>query len=372
VAAEELLALHRQAAAFYRDRLAGSWVPAYLERRSLAGALEDSWLVGYAPRGWTALVDHLRGAGADEAALLTSGLATRARTGSLIDRFRDRLVLPLRTPAGDIVGFIGRSHPDADRDRTPRYLNSPDTPIYTKGEHLHGLHEAAPHLARGARPVLVEGPLDAIAVTTGTGGRCTGVALWGTALTTRHLDALAEVVDVRRTGLVVATDPDRAGLTAAARALTLLGIRNLSASAAGLRAGEDPADTLHRRGPAALTSALLDRAVPLADIVIDHRIDRWNDRLHTVEGRVGALRDVAPLVASLPIDEIRRQGPRLAQRLDLVPGVVHQEITARIDLEPPIDRLEKHQEIPRPGCPTGAAQAFATNHRVCGTPGRRR
>ena len=182
-----------------------------------------------------------------------SGLATRARTGHLIDRFRDRLVLPIRTHAGDIVAFIGRAHPGADSDRIPRYLNSPDTALYTKSQHLYGLHEAGVHLARGARPVLVEGPLDAIAVTTGTAGRCAGIALCGTALTHAHLDALTAIVDLRQRGLVVATDPDEAGLAAAAKALTLLAGCGLSATAAALPPGDDPADTLHTHGPAALT-----------------------------------------------------------------------------------------------------------------------
>jgi DNA primase len=363
-----VLALHRQAAAFYREQLAGSWVPAYLESRSLARALDEPWLAGHAPHGWTTLVDRLREDGADAAALLASGLATRARTGHLIDRFRDRLVLPIRTPAGDIVAFIGRAHPEADPDRVPRYLNSPETALYAKGEHLYGLYEAAAHLARGALPVLVEGPLDAIAVTTGTAGRCAGIALWGTTLTRAHLDALAATVDLRQRGIVVATDPDEAGLAAAGKALSLLAGRGLSATAAALPLGENPAAMLHTGGPAVLTAALLERAVSLADVVIDHRIDKWKTELENIEGRVGALRDVAPLVAGLPLDDIRRQGLRLAERLDLVLGVVQQEIAAYIALEQPPARLHVLAETARrsstPHRPRGPGYPLSSTPRL--------
>ena len=174
VSRAELVQLHREATTFFQARVSGSWVPEYLSGRGLDVALGEPWCAGWAPSGWTTLGEHLRAAGADDAALLASGLASPARTGSLIDRFRDRLMIPLRDATGDVVGFIGRSHPDADPARVPKYLNSPQTPVYAKGELLFGLPETRLRLSRGVQPVLVEGPLDAIAVTAGTGGRCAG------------------------------------------------------------------------------------------------------------------------------------------------------------------------------------------------------
>src|SRR3712207_3022379 len=133
---------------------------------------------GYAPAGWTALVDHLRGLGATETELVAAGLAQRARTGALIDRFRDRLTLPIHDADGAIVGFIARRNPTAaDVGRAgPKYLNTPGTDLYRKGEHLFGLYETRGALAAGGTPALVEGPLDAIALTLAGAGRAVGVA----------------------------------------------------------------------------------------------------------------------------------------------------------------------------------------------------
>ena len=331
---EELLDLHRLAVSFYRDQAPSSWVPDYLDARGLAAALDDPWQAGHAPAGWTALVDHLREHGAEDDALLASGLASRARTGNLIDRFRDRLMLPVRTPDGDLVGFIGRAHPDADPSRLPKYLNSPETPLFHKGQLLYGLAESADLLRRGARPVLVEGTLDAIAVTTGTGGRCVGVAPSGTAITEHQVAALTDAVDLTERGVVVGTDADAAGRTSACNALTLFAARGITPMAAALPADSDPADFLHREGPAALTAALLDRATPLTDLAVDDHLDRWTDQLQWVEGRIGALREVAPLVASLPVPEVSRQARRIADRLGLELTTVQRELVPYLGAAP--------------------------------------
>ena len=124
---------------------------------------------GYAPAAWTALVTHLRRHGVTDDELLASGLASTARTGRLIDRFRDRLVLPI-THDGQVLGFVGRRHPaltDADH-AGPKYLNTPDTVAYHKGAQLYGPIPTL--LDAGATPVLVEGPIDALAVTLAGGG----------------------------------------------------------------------------------------------------------------------------------------------------------------------------------------------------------
>jgi DNA primase catalytic core len=331
----ELLEAHRLAQVFYREHLATAWVPEYLNSRSLSAALDDPWSAGYAPSAWHALTDRLRDSGLDDAALLASGLAAVNRNGRLIDRFRDRLMLPMRDPSGAVVGFIGRAHPDADPERMPRYVNSPQTPIYRKSDLLYGLAEGRPALTRGARPTIVEGPLDAIAVSSGTDGRCAGLAACGTALTAAHVDALAAAVDLHVSGLVVAMDADDAGLASARSALELFSPRRISPITALLPAGNDPASVLHDQGPAALTAALLDRAEPLADRVVDAEIAAAAPRLGWLEGRLHTARELAPLVASLPLDDIGRQAARIAQRLDLSIGVVQREIVPFIGIERP-------------------------------------
>ena len=121
-----------------------------------------------------------------------AGLARRSRRGTLIDTFRDRAMLPIRSTDGTIIAFIGRAA-DHAAPGTPKYLNSPATSVYHKGEILFGLWEARDALASGVRPVIVEGPLDAIAVTTAGHGKYVGVAPCGTALTAHHTAALARV-----------------------------------------------------------------------------------------------------------------------------------------------------------------------------------
>ncbi|MBI4943585.1 MAG: toprim domain-containing protein [Actinobacteria bacterium] len=357
----ELLEVHRLAQAFYRERLATAWVPEYLTGRSLSAALDDPWSAGYAPAAWHALTDRLRESGLYDAVLLASGLAAVNRNGRLIDRFRDRLMLPMRDPTGAVVGFIGRAHPEADPERVPRYVNSPQTPIYRKSELLYGLAEARPALARGARPTIVEGPLDAIAVSSGTDGRCAGLAACGTALTAAHVDALAAAVDLRESGLVVAMDADDAGLASARSALELFSPRRISPTAALLPAGNDPASVLHDQGPAALTASLLDRAEHLADRVVDAEIAAAAPRLDWLEGRLHTARELAPLVASLPLDDIGRQAARIAQRLDLSIGVVQREIVPFIGLErpPPTRSVGMTRGAARRGTGTGPARAPA-------------
>src|SRR6266516_4629099 len=195
---------------FYAARLDDSWVPSYLRERGFDATVATEWRIGYAPSGWTTLTDHLLGLGHHRADIEAAGLTRRSRRGTLIDHFRDRAMLAIRRPDGPIAGFIARpgSGPGA-----PKYLNSPETAAYKKGDVLFGLHEARERLARGALPVIVEGPFDAIAVTLAD-ARCAGIAPCGTALTTRHVAALGKLADLRDTGVLVALDGDRAGRAA--------------------------------------------------------------------------------------------------------------------------------------------------------------
>jgi DNA primase len=325
---EALIDLHAIAHLFYATKKAESWVPEYLIERGLESALYPSWGVGYAPRSWRALTAHLSRSGISEELLLATGLVVRARNGKLIDRFRDRLMLPLCNETGDVIAFIGRAAPGADTT-TPKYVNSPETALYAKHKYLYGRFEGRSLLERGARAVLVEGPLDAIAVTAGTGGRCVGLATCGTAVTDDHIASLIASTGGDPT-VVVAMDPDSAGHDAAEQTLVLLGRRGLDPLAAQLPTGNDPADVLRREGPAALTSALVGTTRPLADQVIGRRLAAWQDRLHWAEGRVAAVRDVAPLVAQLVPAQATRQVHRIAAYVGTDAGLVFTEVTRRV------------------------------------------
>ena len=156
--------------AFYTGQLAGSWAPGYVHARGITAAAIQDWHIGYAPAGWTTLTSHLRRLGHHDDAIQAAGLATRSSRGTLIDRFRDRIMLPVHDTVGMLAGFTGRAPPDAGPD-TPKYLNSPQTATYQKSHLLFGLYQARPDLARGAIPVIVEGAFDAIAVSIADPGR---------------------------------------------------------------------------------------------------------------------------------------------------------------------------------------------------------
>ena len=291
---------------FYAGQLQRSWVPGYLASRGLSAVTVAQWHVGYAPAGWTALIRYLRGLGHDDAVIEAAGLARQSSRGTLIDHFRDRVMLAVRDEHGAIAGFIGRAHPEAG-PAVPKYLNSPETAAYTKGDLLFGLYESRDRLARGAAPVIVEGPFDAIAVSAADPERYAGLAPGGTALTSRQAAALGRAVDVGQIGVLVALDGDRAGREAAIRAYGVLcGITD-KAIAVVLSDGLDPAAILQADGPTQLGSILQRRTEPLARVVIDAHLDSWGTQLEHVEGRLNAMRGAAALVASLLPSDTTRQ-----------------------------------------------------------------
>ena len=329
---EALARLHADAAAFYAAQLAGDGpdairAAALLATRAVPAAAVTDYQLGYAPPGWTALTDHLRARGYTDAQLLDAGVGLRTRRGTVVDRFRDRLMFPVRDPGGQhIVGFLGRALTEADD--IPKYLNSPATALYRKGELLYGLgaEPTRQALAAGARPVLVEGPLDAIAVTGAGAGRYAGAAPCGTALTAAQVAALDTCAGpLAERGVLVAFDNDRGGRQAALRAYELLRPTGAWPTSASLPDGLDPAGLAQQRSPEALRAAL-DTAGPLANLVVDDRLTRWADRLHWAEGRVGAARDAAAVIATLPPEQVGRQVLRVAERV----GLDHAEVTRAV------------------------------------------
>jgi DNA primase len=282
---------------FYTGQLAGSWAPAYLRQRGITAAAMGEWHIGYAPRGWTALTSYLRGRGHRDDAIQAAGLARISSRGTLIDHFRDRVMLPVHDENGNLAGFIGRARPGTG-PAVPKYLNGPATSTYQKGDLLFGLHQASGHLARGATPVIVEGPFDAIAVTLADPHHYAGVAPCGTALTSRQAAALSRAADLRRTGVLVAFDDDTAGRKAAVRAYDIL--RPISDRLQSVTlSGKDPAEILETGGPAALQAILQDRVQPFSAVVIDAHLEPWERRLRDPEGPLLAMRSAATLIAGL-------------------------------------------------------------------------
>jgi DNA primase len=258
----------------------------------------------------------------------------------IIDTFRDRAMLPIHDGDGVIAGFIGRSSPHAGMD-VPKYVNTANTYLYHKREVLFGLWEARELLARGARPVIAEGPFDAIAVTTTGRVRFAGIAPCGTTLTSEQIAALGRFCDLRATGVLVAFDADLAGRKAAVAVYHLLRRHTGQVTAVILPCDQDPAEILSKHGGDALVRTLTDSACPLAGLVVDAEVDRWKRWLSYAEGQINALRAAAPVIAAMPPCQVSRQVVRLAHRLDLDYAMVTEAVTdalTSVTAETPTDR----------------------------------
>ncbi len=285
VTRERMVEINELTQTFFESRFTDSWGRDYLTGRfgvDLAG--DDRFRPGQGPAGWTNLVDHLRGRGVSDAEMLATGVAVQASTGRLIDRFRDRVIFPV-IHQGKVLGFVGRRHPDlTDDDKAgPKYLNTADTPLFHKGAQLFGVVDEL--LAEGAVPVIVEGPMDAVAVTIASAGLYLGVAPLGTSLTDEQAAQLAAV----GRDPIVATDADLAGRVAAERDFWMLTPHGMDPGYASFPDSLDPADLLAERGPAALTAAVASgqSAVrSLGDQLLTERLDN----LAPEQARVAAMR----------------------------------------------------------------------------------
>jgi len=312
-----LAALNRAAADYYAGNLPGTWAADYLQQR-LPGAPVAA---GYAPAGWTHLVDHLRAHGASDTELVAAGLARTTSRGTLIDAFRDRLVLPINSPDGTIVGFVARRNPTAG-DNTPagpKYLNTTTTPLYDKGTTLYGIHHLKQH--PHATPVLVEGPLDAEAVTAASHGRYIGVAPLGTALTDAHVTQLRTHI-TPDTPVLVATDPDNAGRKAAANAYWRL-IEHHTPGYVSFPEDIDPADYYTNHGPDALTTHLATHTRPLANALIDRYATSdtaW------AQVQLHAAHNAAQVVAALPPEQWPAAIDRIVATTHVLPEVATLEV----------------------------------------------
>jgi DNA primase len=212
-----------------------------------------------------------------------------------------------------VIAFIGRRPPDADDEHGPKYLNSANTELYEKGHLLAGLAEGRRFLEQGAQPVLVEGPMDAIAVSIAAPGRYVGVAPCGTALAGEQTAELARVADLSEHGIRVALDPDGAGRKAAIKAYACLSRVADDITAVVLPDGVDPAEMLEKQGPRPLSNALTVHGRHLADFVVDARIQAWefDGRLEGVEGQFGAIRAAGKAISTMPAREAARQISRV-------------------------------------------------------------
>ncbi|MDQ7794101.1 MAG: DNA primase [bacterium] len=283
------------AATFYHHSLLktkeGGVARGYLDRRGVGAGSTALFRLGYAPAGWSSLLDVLRRRGFNLDDLEKAGLVV-ARDARHYDRFRDRLVFPITSPWGRVVGFGAR----ALGDEEPKYLNSPETPVFSKGRLLYGLHLAREEIRSRGQAVLVEGYMDVIACRQAGLGHA--VASLGTAFTREQARLLLQLCS----DAVLAYDADAAGTTATLRGLGLLREVGCTVRVALLPEGRDPDDCLREMGGKAF-EALLAQALPLPDY--HFRLACQGADLGTVEGKLAVSRALVPVLAQIE-DEVER------------------------------------------------------------------
>ena len=315
---EALLKVHEVAAAWFRQQLAtpaGAAARRQLADRDVSAETIERLGIGYAPASREALKARLVAEGFAMSTLLTSGLVLQRDSGSAIDRFRHRLMIPICRDNGAIVAFGGRAMDDG---QVPKYLNSPETPIYVKGRTLYGLHLSKSAIGRTKYAVMVEGYFDvAQALQAGIGNV---VASSGTALTT----AQARLLKRFASKVVLSFDPDAAGQGAAARTSELLVAEGFQVNVAMLPQGQDPDNFIRRQGGAEYQQRLRESR-PYLEYLLDRTAAELD--LSRDEGRREFLNRMLGVAARIPDAAARDQfADRLAHRARITEEVVRSEI----------------------------------------------
>ena len=347
-----LVEAHRIAAAWYAEQLGSAEGVAgrrFLAERGFDQDAAASYGVGYAPQGWDNLVRHLRSKGFSQEELVLGGLASESRKGSAIDRFRGRLLWPIRDLAGDVVGFGARKL--YDDDSGPKYLNTSETPIYKKSAVLYGLDVAKKEIAKRRQAVVVEGYTDVMACH--LAGVPTAVATCGTAFGADHIGLIRRLLmdqDEMRGEVVFTFDGDAAGQKAALKAFgeeqRFVAQTYIAVSPEGM----DPCELRLARGDVAVRD-MVGARVPLVEFAVRSVLAEYD--LETAEGRVLALQKAAPLVARVKDRALR---PEYARRLAGWLGMEVEPVASRVaelagDPRTPAQR----RSAPRPSADAAAA-----------------
>ena len=328
-----LVDAHRLAAEFYVAQLDSPEAQTgrdFLKERGFGKEAAEHFGVGYAPQGWSALLDHLRAKNFTEAELRATGMLSEGNKG-LYDRFRGRLVWPIRDVTGDVIGFGARKL--YEEDQGPKYLNTPETSLYKKATVLYGIDLAKGAIRTERTAVVVEGYTDVMACH--LAGIPNAVATCGTAFGEDHVKVIRRLmgdtgsaqVKVGSTGakVIFTFDGDEAGQNAALKSFALDQQFLAQTFVAVDPSGQDPCE-LRQHGGDAAVRALLNARVPLYEFVIKTTLAGHD--LDTPEGRVAALRAAAPVVARLRDTALRPEySRRLAGWLGMETDVVIAAVT---------------------------------------------
>ncbi len=311
----DLLAVLEQAARYYRNQLRdhprAKQAVNYLKGRGISGETAAAFGLGYAPPGWDNLLRTLGKDNASREALLRAGLAIKKQGGGFYDRFRERVMFPIHDYRGRIVGFGGRVIGDGE----PKYMNSPETPLFHKGRELYGLFRAREAIKRERRVLVVEGYMDVTALA--QFGIDYAVATLGTATTREHLERIFRFAPE----VIFCFDGDRAGREAAWRALeNALPVlhEGRQIGLLFLPEGEDPDSLVRGEGPEAF-AARVKQAVPLPDYMFQSLIRQVD--LNRLDGRARLVELARPLLSKLPAGVFQQMMlDRLAELCRMDPG----------------------------------------------------
>ncbi|MHC3388333.1 DNA primase [Streptomyces lavendulocolor] len=290
-----LIEAHKAASLFYVEQLDSAEAEIgrkFLAERGFDQAAAQHFAVGYSPAGWDHLTRHLRGKGFSDKELIVSGLVQEGRRGP-IDRFRGRLMWPIRDVGGDVVGFGARKL--RDDDNGPKYLNTPETPIYKKSQVLYGIDLAKKDIAKSSRAVVVEGYTDVMACH--LAGVTTAIATCGTAFGGDHIKILRRLLMDNGSARVIFTfDGDAAGQKAALRAFEDDQKFAAETYIAIAPDGMDPCELRLAKGDEAVAD-LVEPRTPLFEFALRQIVGRYD--LETPAGRAAALDEAAPVVARI-------------------------------------------------------------------------
>ena len=293
---QRLLDAHKIADEFFRGQLLTTGAAEgrkFLQTRGFDRAAAEHFGVGYAPQGWDALLKHLRGRGFTDPELKLTGMFSEGGRG-IYDRFRGRLIWPIRDIAGDTIGFGARKL--YEDDQGPKYLNTPETTLYKKSQVLYGIDLAKRNIAKERQLVVVEGYTDVMACH--LAGIATAVATCGTAFGTEHIKIARRLLSDDGSGgeVIFTFDGDAAGQKAALRAFEEDQRFVAQTFVAVEPTGADPCELRQTKGDAAV-HALVQSRRPLFEFAIRSTLKQFD--LDTVEGRVQGLRASAPVVAAI-------------------------------------------------------------------------
>jgi len=314
---ERFYHINELAASFFQKALyepKGKKVRQYLQKRGLVEQTCKMFLLGFAPDSWDELSRFLLQNKVAEKEIITLGMAIKSQKGTLVDRFRNRLIFPIISVSGKIVGFGGRVLDDSQ----PKYLNSPETPLFSKGKHLYGLNLSKGSIRNKEQSILMEGYMDVI--TAHQHGITQAVGTLGTALTEEQGKLLMRYTY----NVVTCFDADAAGQEATKRGLDILQQLGIKVAVMTVPEGKDPDEFLKKQGYEEFQKALL-QAYPFFEYNLLKLMTKYNR--DNISGKIQIIQELVPDLYKVQ-SPVKRQGyiQMLAERLSFSEQAIHAEI----------------------------------------------